>query len=244
MVICNIVSERIDGVIEKYNKVPVINLVSDITHIQTQVPTLFYGYKTALKYFVNFNRSNRRISKSYLWSYSFDEIKSEVWVDEFVKECLENYIKYKDIGIDTVFYDVDLSKICNSLNKYPLICSGNHLIYICDYTDDGIVVYSTKKDTLDYVGLSTEQILREIAETLNHEYLVVETNDTEIKHPRPVNLLDMYCSITNESIGFDKLKSKFRGLKDLSKPEMLTIILQETKYLRGMFRNFQSNIDI
>ena len=116
---------------------------------------------------------------------------------------------------DTVFYDVDLSKICNSLNKYPLICSGNHLIYICDYTDDGVVVYSAKKDTLDYAGLSTEQILCEIAETLNHEYLVVETNDTEIKHPRPVNLLDMYYSITNESIGFDKLKSKFRGLKDL-----------------------------
>ena len=124
MVTCNIVVESSYEnkddlkLMSKYENTPSINVITDITHIDTSVPTIFYGYLNAVNHCGEFDRSNKQINQMYAWTYNNKEMSFENWLERFVNDAEVGFFKYIDIGIDLVFEDFGIEGFIGGLSQY------------------------------------------------------------------------------------------------------------------------------
>lgn len=250
MVVCNIVHdpkidwESEDGrILAKYAKVPAINVVTDITHLHTEVPTLFYGYEVAQAALGpdNVTRSNQRFSKSYSWSYMNREVSYENWIDQFVEESTLAWFKHVENGIDVVFDEFDAKEFVSHLNTWPLIHEGGYEIYIADWRDREVIIHSIKKDTLEYIGIKPQDFLWEIYEMLNFDFLTIDPKRFDLiraKGKYPLFLDLALASNSNEWVGIDHIIDYYSHIK-IDRPKVITYYLKRAEFLRPNFTMYR-----
>jgi len=250
MVICNIVydlddtlSELDSKILKKYENCKAVNVVTDITNLDTSVPTIFYGYRTAVKNCGSVNRSRRQINSSYWWTYSNNEIKSENWIVEFVQQCEQDWFKHIDNGIDVVFDEFDVNDFVSHLNPYPLVHEGNYEIYVADWRDDNIIIHSVKKDTLEYVGINPRDFLNSIHEKLDYKSLSIESATCDlIKKRKPIFLDDLLFANSDEWVGIKEITEHFKNEFSsivVTRAAVIVYYLKQTKHLRDKFMMYQ-----
>lgn len=241
MVICNIVVDGSQDMepLRKHIKCPAINVIDDITHIHTEVPTLFYGYKNAVKHCGEFDRGNRRINSSYLWTYSKEEVDFECWVDEFVETSTKLWFNFIDNGIDVVFDEFDTKEFVSHLNPFPLIHEGNFEIYIADWRDGNINIHSIKKDTLEYVGIEPKKFLEEMYSLLDYAFLTIEAKRFNLLSKRyPLFLDDLLFANSNEWVGIPEITKHFSNV-DIDRKKVIIYYLKRSEYLRPKFHLYR-----
>lgn len=251
MVICNIVHDSEmdwdseDGkVLQKYGLCPAINIITDITHLDTTVPTLFYGNKVAKRFMgeEKITPRNRKITKFHYWSYTFAEVPYENWIIAFVKESADNYFKYVSNGIDVVFDEFNTTEFVEHLNPYPLIHEGGYEIYIADWRDREIIIHSIKKDTLEYIGINVKEFLTEIYEMLDYDFLSIEANrfdiSSKVNNKIPVFLDDLLFANCDKWTGIDELIDYYSVI-DITRPKVITYYLRQSEFLREKFNLYR-----
>lgn len=218
MVICNIVyGLNIDKsdfeILEKLGKCKSINVISDITFLNTDVPTIFYGYKTAIKNCGEFDRNDHQINSKYWWTYCNGEIESENWIFQFVKMCEESWFSYVDNGIDVIFDDFNLDDFINKLSSYPLIHEGEYEIYVAEFDDGVITIHSFKKETLEYSGVKPNDFLKYMYSKLDYNFLSFESKRYDLieNFHHPIFLDDVLFSIYGELFEVKDVANNFKN---------------------------------
>lgn len=247
MVTCNIVyDDKIDWnsedgkTIEEFKNIPCVNVVSDITFLKTEAPTLFYGYRNAVKNCGPFDKSSRVINKSYAWTYSKGEVDFECWVDEFVNGATESWFKYVDNGIDVVFDELDIDAFGSKLGPWPLIHDGNYEIYIADWNNGEIIIHSIKKDTLEYVGIKPDEFMESLAEILDYKFLTFEAdrywNQKRLRKKNPIFIDLLLEAAGNQWMGIKEIIDQFSNVK-IDRKKVIVYYLKQSEYLRPEFNS-------
>lgn len=250
MDICNIVfdpdidwNSESGKLLAKHNACPAVNVISDITHLNTSVPTLFYGKSVAEELWndkVSIGR--KQLSAFHWWSYTVDEIPYECWIDEFVEDAAKNYFKYVSNGIDVVFDEFDLGEFLGHLNPFPLVHKGGYEIYIADWRDREIIIHSIKMDTLEYIGIGVDEFLHEIYELLDYDFLTIETNRYDFynndQEKYPIFLDELLFANSDEWVGIDELIDYYSVIH-IDRPKVITYYLRQSEYLREKFNIYR-----
>lgn len=241
MVICNIIIDKScdTEALKKHAKCPAINIIDDITHIHTDVPTIFYGYKNAVKHCGEFDRTKRAINSAYHWTYSKEEVDFECWLDEFVEDASNSWFKHIDNGIDVVFDEFDVKDFVSHLNSYPLIHEGNYEIYIADWRDGDIIVHSIKKDTLEYVGIKPKKFLEELYSLLDYRFLSIEAKRFDLSLKKyPLFVDDLLFANSDEWVGIPEIIKHFSNV-EIDRKKVIIYYLKRLEYLRPKFSLYQ-----
>ena len=250
MVICNIVHDpKIDWdsedgkVLQKFKLCPAINIITDITHMDTTVPTLFFGNTVAKKAMgaEKITPRNRMINKSHFWSYTNAEVPYECWIDAFVNDSAKKYFQYIPNGIDVVFDEFNTTEFVEHLNKFPLIHEGGYEIYIADWRDREIIIHSIKKDTLEYLGINVKEFLTEIYGLLDYDFLSIEARRFDIEDDNgkmPIFLDDLLFVNSDQWTGIDEIIDYYSVI-DIDRPKVITFYLRQSEYLREKFNLYR-----
>ena len=248
MVICNIVLDDKTLISDKYINCPAINVIEDITFINTCVPTLFYGHDVAKKHLGDaFNRKYRKINDSYWWSYTDQEVSFDNWIDEFVDMAQRMWFKCINSGIDVVFDKAfDLSAFVDHLDPWPLIHEGTYEIYVGDWRDGVIVVHSIKKDTLEYMDIDPKKWMKAMYEQLNYNFLSINAKAFDLKQrPIPIFLDDLLFANMDEWYGIDEIIDHFNASGVvIDRTKVITYYLKQSQFLLLLcfFQHFLFNI--
>ena len=250
MVICNIVVpedfewDSEDGkLVAKHKLCPAINVVDDLTHIHTGVPTLFYSNKLAKKLWSDTIPARaRKLNRFYWYTYALSEVPYENWIDEFVADAAKDYFQYVSNGIDVVFEDFNMVEFVSHLNPYPLIHEGGYEIYIADWRDREIIIHSIKKDTLEYIGIKPKEFLTQMYELLDYDFLSIEANRYDLRsklnNKIPVFLDDLLFANSDQWFGIDEIIDYYSVI-EIDRPKVITFYLRQSEYLRQKFELYR-----
>jgi len=245
MVICNVVYDPIieDDLINELKNSPVVNTIDSITHIRSEVPTLFYGYKHAKKCLgEKMTRGSTDVNKYYCWSYSDAEIKAENWVKKFIEQSGKQWFEHVDSSIDVVFEELDVDKFIEYLHPWPMIHEGTYEIYVADWSQNSnIKIHSIKKDTLEYLDIDPKDFLQELYDKLDYNFLAIEAQKFDLSDDKfPVFLDDMLYASTNTWTGIDDIIDYFRGTGvEIDRKKVIVYYLRKSAFLRRYFSQYK-----
>ena len=245
MVICNIVYEKMDEVLEKYKDVEFVNLVDKHWKIKTKTPTLIYGYRLAQQLFPNDVNPNAKsslfkIKHNLHWSYTESELSEQQWVYGFIREALNSHLSCYHNDIDVIFNDFDMDSFVRKLSEFPLIHAGKYEIYVGDI-DNGVVVHSFQMDNLKYAEMDPEEFFYELINRLEGRCVVLSTDEIDLTRTKyvPISFQDLAMAKYNKKIDFIDVLQMIRGHLDyVSKEMLITFFLKHDLYSKTLFKNF------
>ena len=247
MVICNVVCREtadIEG-LNRLKNMPIVNVIDNITNIRSEVPTLFYGLALAQEHLGEVDRKSTKISNHYYWTYSDKEYKAENWLEAFVKKSGEDWFKFKDRGIDVVFDKFDMADFVGDLQPWPMIHEGTYEIYIADWrlnidTTTSILIYSIKKDTLEYLDIDPKDFLQELYDALEYRFLAIEAKRFDLSNEnKPIFLDDLLYANTDKWVGIDEIINHFVGTGvEIDRRKVIVYYLKQSAFLRRYFSKY------
>lgn len=162
MAIANIVTNKQDNDFS-YG----FNVVSDLTKINKDIPTLVIGYFFAKENGIEIKSVfDRVVNENIFWTFDKSEKRIEYDKDyvKFIKFCINNIesrIKY--FSIDVTNYKLSLIKnVFNYLkrNNKKTVYKGVNAIYI----SNGESVLCIDLNSTNYIGISDEKVITKIKE--------------------------------------------------------------------------------
>jgi len=243
MVICNIIVEKST---DKLKSLPdFVNVCDKHWKIVNKIPTLIYGYKTAKELYPNdLKIGERYLRQNIQWSYTEEEMQSECWLDDFVKESVAKHLQCSHHSHDVIFdhRDFDLPSFYRHLTDFPMIHAGAHEIYVATkHYDDSIIVHSFQMDNLKYAGIEPEAFFFQLINDLDCEcvlYTMDEIDMTKFSKP-PISFQDLLMASNRTHITFRDIILKFAPYVDEFKKEMiLAHFIRHELYSPTLFKSF------
>lgn len=212
-----------------------INVVTDIVHLHTGVPTLILGYDLAKETIGDVKPDQRKINQFYWWCKPDDED----YIQRFVERCVTKSLDHVDHGIDPVFDGFDPDQFFESLSSFPLVHNGKHELYVVEDLGDKIVVHSLKHDALRYVGYDPDRIFEQLIVAWDGAVLVLSTDEFKLNldHQCPVFMFNLIEADHGQKMSINGLVGSFSP-RYMSKPELLTYLMKKIAHLRVHFPLF------
>lgn len=221
-----------------------VKFSQDITELDTMVPTLVYGYKLAKSIFGDMiSQTNRRINNHYYWSYNPTEMEKEDWSIKFVDTCIRSWLSCNKISVDVVFGGFfDVKGFIDKLGPYPMIVEGNFEIYVGDWSEKEVTVYSIQKQAFEYVDTNPQDVLTNMYTWLDNKFLTYDTKKfysvDSNKNRNPVFVDELLFANSDVWIGIPEIHSIFEDMV-ITHNEVITYYLQRSECYREKFTLYQ-----
>jgi len=234
MVICNLlVPVNQSDEISQYKNKWYINMVNDITHLHTDVPTFIYTYELAKSTFSNQEinpTSDWKINDYYYWGDSIEK------VDSFIELCMKKWFNYTDVGIDLVFDEFDVDYFISNLSRWPILHNGKYELYFVEKRRENIIIHSIQKSNLKYSNINPEDLFLTVLNKLKGECLVLSSDDVLLNNIQfePIIIEDLIQSFLGELIRVNDVVNMFKP-RYLTNGEVLVFYMKKIAGIREKF---------
>ena len=245
MVICNIIVNKKDDIIKKYENEKFINIVDKHWKIVNDLPTLIYGYKFAKELYPELvSHNDKIITKNIQWTYSESEYKNKCTILDFISYSVKKHTQNYANNIDVIFdnRNFDFKSFVRKIDSFPLIHAGKYEIYVGEIKNNGsAIIHSFQMDNLKYAGIDPETFFYDLLNAFERECIVFSTDEIDITKLKilPISFQDLIQASQNEILSFGEIIRTFKPyVKELSKEMVLTYFLRHSLYSKKLFAHF------